>query len=277
MHDIVLLDRTLAPGPCLRTSPLEERDASPGTPIMFGHFAVFDRWTEINSIWEGNFLERVARGAFRKTFRENRAGIRALFQHGMDPEVGDKPLGPVDDLREDTEGAYYEVPLLDAPYVRQSVLPGLEAGLYGASFRFQVMRENIVETPEASDYNPRGLPERTITEARTFEFGPVTFPAYVDASAGVRSLGDPYVISTTDEVILARFATSPRFAQLIDAQRRGSTPPPPAAGPSPTADEDESHDDLPDDAGASPHLVSVLAGPRRTFRSRDEFIDFLAR
>jgi HK97 family phage prohead protease len=169
---------------------LELRDdgnASTG-PVMVGHFSRFNEWTEIDSWFEGNFLERVAPGAYKKTFRENRASMRALFQHGMDPQVGDKPLGPIDELREDTEGAYYEVPLLDAPYVRDLVLPGLRAGLYGASFRFRVMREEYVEEPGVSDYNPKGLPERTIKEASVSEFGPVTFPAYPNATAGVRSL-----------------------------------------------------------------------------------------
>jgi HK97 family phage prohead protease len=82
-------------------------------------------------------MERIAPGAFKKTFREQPRPMRVLFQHGMDPQVGDKPLGPIRDLREDETGAYYEVPLLDASYVRDQVLPGLRAGLYGASFRFR--------------------------------------------------------------------------------------------------------------------------------------------
>jgi phage head maturation protease len=70
-----------------------------------------------------------------------------LFQHGSDPQIGDKPLGPIDQLREDDTGAYYEVPLLEASYVRDNVLPGLKAGLYGASFRFRVVREEINDDP----------------------------------------------------------------------------------------------------------------------------------
>jgi HK97 family phage prohead protease len=162
-------------------------------PVMAGHFAVFNQWTEIKSFWEGNFMERFAPGAFKKTFREARDRIRVLFQHGMDPQVGDKPLGPITDLREDEEGAAYEVPLLDASYVRDQVLPGLEAGLYGASFRFKVMLEQIEEEPKASDTNPHGLPERTVKEAQVMEFGPVTFPAYEGATAGVRSLTDDFI------------------------------------------------------------------------------------
>lgn len=157
---------------------------------MYGHFAVFDQWTEINSWFEGNFMERIAPGAFKKTIAENRPNIRALFQHGHDPSIGDKPLGPVDVLREDTHGAYYEVPLLDARYVQEDVLPGLRAGLYAASFRFQAMREEMADDPGVSAHNPKGLPERTLKELRLYEFGPVTFPAYEGATAGVRSAAD---------------------------------------------------------------------------------------
>lgn len=165
-----------------------------GMPTLVGHFAVFNRWTEINSWFEGNFLERLAPGAFRKTFRENRDRIKVLFQHGADPQIGDKPLGTIDELREDDTGGYYEVPLFDTSYNRDLV-PGLEAGAYGASFRFQVMREELDEEPGESDDNPKGLPERTIKEVRLYEFGPVTFPAYAEATAGLRSLTDRFLFA----------------------------------------------------------------------------------
>lgn len=204
-----------------------ERDtgADPSAdPTMFGHFAVFNDWTEIDSMFEGNFLERIAPGAFKKTFRENRDQMKSLFQHGHDPQIGDKPLGTIEQVSEDTTGAYYEVQLLDAPYVRSDILPGIRAGLYGASFRFQVMREEFDNQPSPSAQNPAGLPERTIKEARVFEFGPVTFPAYPSATAGVRSTssdangdGDeiPDAPSPPDAAITAPRETSaaqaPRF------------------------------------------------------------------
>jgi len=43
-----------------------------------------------------------------------------------------------------------------------------------------------------STWNPDALPERTIRSAQVFEFGPVTFPAYVGATAGIRSPTDWY-------------------------------------------------------------------------------------
>lgn len=206
------LVRAVWPGIELRKSDAEDD----GIAKLRGHFSVFNEWTEIHSLWEGDFLERVAPGAYKKTFRENREGMRVLFQHGRDPQIGDKPLGPIQDLREDDIGAYYEVPMIDTAYNRD-LIPGLEAGLYGASFRFSVLREEFDEEPDASPYNPRGLPERTIKEARVMEFGPVTFPAYSGAtaelaSAGVRSMTD--VLRDVDAMQLAT-------PILLDEERLG--------------------------------------------------------
>jgi HK97 family phage prohead protease len=168
----------------------EEEDRADGTMgTLHGHFAVFDRWTEIDSFFEGRFLESIAPGAFNRTFNNNRAGMRCLFQHGRDPAIGMKPLGPIRELEEDDVGARYEVGLLDTPYNRD-LMPGLKASLYGASFRFQVIAEEVRTKPGTSAHNPEGIEERRVTEARVREFGPVTFPAYEDATAGVRSLND---------------------------------------------------------------------------------------
>jgi HK97 family phage prohead protease len=169
-----------------------DEEEGAGGDVLTGHFAVTNTWTEINSMWEGRFMERFAPGAFKKTFRENRDAIRILFQHGSDPEVGDKPIAAIRELKEDEEGAYYEADLLDG--VPELVVSGLRAGLYGASFRFSSMREEWAEEPDPSDGNPDGLPERTIKEARVYEGGPVTFGAYPQATAGLRSLTDHYMI-----------------------------------------------------------------------------------
>lgn len=149
---------------------------------LFGHFAVFDQWTTIDSWWEGKFKERIARGAFKKTMREKRDQIRVLYDHGYDPQLGNKPLGPIEELREDETGGYHETKLIDTDYNRDFVVPALEHGLLGQSFRFRVVKDEWVE-PAADSGD---LPERTIKEVELFEFGPVTFPAYAAASAGIR-------------------------------------------------------------------------------------------
>jgi HK97 family phage prohead protease len=155
-------------------------------PTLRGHFAVFNEWAEIESVADGRFLERIAPGAFAKTIAERRDKIKVLFQHGRDPSIGGKPLGTPTVLREDERGVWFEVALFDTSYVRE-LLPGLRAGAYGASFRFQTIHDNIDRSPRASRYNPQAIPERTIREAKVFEFGPVTFGAYDGATASARS------------------------------------------------------------------------------------------
>ncbi|ROP36280.1 HK97 family phage prohead protease [Saccharothrix texasensis] len=164
----------------------DEGQAADVMPTMEVRFSVFDTWYEVNSWWEGRFLERTQRGAFAKTIAENRKNIRCLYDHGYDYQIGNKVLGPVEDLREDADSPVGVVPLFDTSYNRD-LRPGLEAGVYGSSFRMRVIKEEWNEEPGRSDHNPEGLPERTITEIRLFEFGPVTWPANPDATAGLRS------------------------------------------------------------------------------------------
>lgn len=162
-----------------------------GIGLLSGHFSKFNNWYRISSMWEGDFLERTAPGFTTQTIAEDRSGMRVLFNHGFDGQISDKVLGPIREVREDGEGVYYEVPLFDTTYNRD-LLPGLKAGVYGASFRMQVLADSWDDEPKRSKDNPDGLPERTITRARVMEFGPVTFPANPEASAGVRSATDEF-------------------------------------------------------------------------------------
>lgn len=222
------LVRALRPG-------IEVRAADDGAPVLHGHFLRFNEWTEIDSVWEGRFLERISPGAATKTLAENRMGMRVLFQHGRDPEVGDKPIAAINELREDDEGVYYEGSLF--PSVPPLIVDGLRAGQYGASFRFRVVREEINAEPKRTEQNPEGLPERTIKELHIMEFGPVTFPAYAGATAGVRSLTDEFVASkfTTGEG-LRKLAEMLRNVSQDEAQPQGDAPST-DAGQEPTSEE----------------------------------------
>ena len=277
VRDNIVRAMFVAGDPASPVRGLEMRAASEGgMPTMFGHFAVFDTWTEVDSVWEGRFLERIAPGAFKKTFKENRSGIRVLFQHGMDFQVGDKPIASITSLSEDAIGAAYETPLIDARYVRDDILPGLEAGVYGASFRFSVMREEWVDEPKPSEANPKGLPERTIKEVDLAEFGPVTFPQYPEATAGVRSLTDDYIVD--------RFRSKPDLLRELIASAHGPAPSD-DAGPTPTSP--ERRDDPPVDAGEThldtPPAKAPVDRPKvapvtpRLIRSDADWDDFLER
>lgn len=189
---------------CGGRQPLELRAdtlTGGGTTGVF-RVMVFNQWTRIQSWYEGDFLERVLPGATKRTIKNNLATIRSQFDHGYDPHIGDKPLGPVERAYEDEEGTVFEVPLLDTSYNRDMILPMLQGRLMdgrsvgsvlGASVRMRVIDERWVDPTEPSDYNPLMLPERSIRELALAEGGPVVFPAYAGTSTGVRGLTDHYL------------------------------------------------------------------------------------
>lgn len=164
-----------------------ELRAAPDGRTMTGYAIVFNEPTRIRS-WEGDFIERIAPGATKKTIRENPPKI--LFNHGMDPQIGDKPLGVASVLREDNKGLYVEVPLSDTSYNADLAVLMRDGAIDGMSFRFSVIKETWNQKPGRTKTNPDGIPERTIQEIRMPELGPVTFPAYQATTVGMRTAAD---------------------------------------------------------------------------------------
>lgn len=165
----------------VRMAPGLELRAEGDGRLLVGYAAVFNTDTVIDS-WEGKFVERIAPGAFKRTLRERRDQIKVLFNHGYDPQVGDKPLGKPRVMKEDNRGLYVEVPMDDTSY-NQDLIASLRSGaIDGMSFRFSVTRETWTDPKDK-----KSLPVRTIEEVKLYEFGPVTFPAYAATEAGVRS------------------------------------------------------------------------------------------
>ncbi|HEU5085718.1 MAG TPA: HK97 family phage prohead protease [Acidimicrobiales bacterium] len=176
-----------APAGAVRAA--EDADTAGGPEgVLYGHFSVFNRWYEIDSAWEGNFLERVAPGAFRETFAEDVQ--RCWFEHGYSTVLDRMSLGAIEQLREDKTGAYYEVRLFDG--LPQALVEGLRAGEYGASFRMRILAETVNAEPGTSEHNPKGLPEVTIQRVRCPEFGPVSIGASPHATANLRSGTDAF-------------------------------------------------------------------------------------
>lgn len=157
-----------------------------GTVVLQGYVAPFNEWTEIDSLFEGRFMERIAPTAFNKALQERRPKV--LFQHGHDPSIGDKPIGVPRLIEPRERGEWYEVDLFAETSYVADLLPAMRAGELGTSFRFTSIKEEFDREPGDSDHNPDGIPERTVIEATLPEFGPVTFPAYEGATANIRSV-----------------------------------------------------------------------------------------
>lgn len=149
---------------------------------LYGYAAVFNEPTEINSAREGHFMETIRPGAFTRALdRDAINKVKVLYDHGLDPSVGNKPLGKPSVMREDDVGLYVEVPLDDTSYNRDLKASLKSGALDGMSFRFSVPHDG-----EEWDYTG-DMDQRTLTNVILYELGPVTFPAYQGAAAGLRS------------------------------------------------------------------------------------------
>lgn len=163
-----------------------------------GYAAVFNQDTEINS-WEGTFKERMVKGSFRKTIKEN-PNPKMQFDHGHDARTGSVPIGAYSELREDNDGLYVKGRLFENDLV-EPIRQAIEGGaIDGMSFRFRVIRDEwrdnkgkLVKGDDLADllWSPgeRGPLQRTIREVQLSEAGPVVWPAYAGTSVGVRSAG----------------------------------------------------------------------------------------
>lgn len=177
---------------------------------LVGYFIRYNKPTIIDS-WEGKFREIIAPGAAARTLKNNANQVKVLFNHGMDPSIGDKPLGKPSVIREDEKGVWAEVPLSDTSY-NQDIRALLRDGaLDGGSFRFSVPTNG-----DTWEYPKTGLPTRSITEFKLHEFGPVTFPAYAATTAGVRSREEFSLWRTLPE------QTQAQLFQVMTATRSAS-------------------------------------------------------
>ena len=186
----------------------EERGAVPGTDgvkaepgrSLAGFPVVFDRWTEIQS-WDGPFLERVVAGSADETLAKRSDKIQLMFNHGFDMTLEQTPIGRHTLFDARSEGVWNEAALVDrGVYPKIDLLAELirMGAVYGQSFRFSVLAEEWRDDPDPSDHNPKGIPERSITEFRWYESGPVTYPAYEATSVSLRD-GVPFAVRSASE------------------------------------------------------------------------------
>jgi uncharacterized protein len=204
----------------IRSGDVAERRAAPSTTevrsnpdgswTLVGHAAVFDSSANL-----GSFTESIQRGAFRRILNQDGLDVRALFNHDPNLVLGRTP-GTLT-LREDPTGLAYEVNV--APTTAGNDLRILlERGdITQSSFAFQVGGQEWRDMPD-------GTLHRTITDFKDLlDVSPVTYPAYADTTAGVRSETSSSDSSEQD----AGGAAAQPNAQADESSRR--------------ADEDDAH------------------------------------
>lgn len=166
-----------------------------------GYAAVFGQPTAIES-WEGDFLETIRKGAFKKTISERTPVMQ--FDHGRHPLVGSIPIGVYEETREDDEGLYVKGRLSDNWLIEPVRDAIRDRAITGMSFRFEVVREEwrdakgaLITEPETirrlmwypkPEDAPRLPLHRTLVELKCPEAGPVVFPAYTGTAVDVRAV-----------------------------------------------------------------------------------------
>lgn len=169
------------------------RAAGTNGNTMVGLASPFNVWTRIRS-WEGDFWERVAPGAFKKTLAERADRVKVLYDHGFSEVLAGLTLGTPLTVEETPDGLWTETELSRSRLVQEEIKPRLEEGsLDGMSIQFSVVRDQW-HNPNEDDDDPGvgelpddGVPRRTIQEMKLYEYGPVTFPAFEATTVGIRS------------------------------------------------------------------------------------------
>lgn len=164
-----MLERRHHKGDC------EIRATASGKPMIAGYAAVFGKRSQDL----GGFVEDIHPGAFERTLRT--ADVRALANHDANMLLGRSKSGTLR-LGTDSGGLHYEIdPNMDDPAGRSAVARVERGDWDGSSFSFRTVGLN----GDKWDYGTDPA-QRTLLEVELYDVGPVTFPAYPDASSVVR-------------------------------------------------------------------------------------------
>lgn len=165
------------------TGKIEIRSVD-GKQICSGYAAVFYRSDDPKTQFcpFPGMAERIARTAFDQSLKDM-DDVRGLFNHDSNMVLGRNMSGTMN-LYCDETGLKYEIELPDTQIGRDVATMIKRGDVTGSSFGFCV-REN---GQEWTTDQTTGQEIRTITNAKLFDVGPVTFPAYSGATTTCRDL-----------------------------------------------------------------------------------------
>lgn len=155
---------------------LEARADDPKDPVITGHPLKYGQWSEDL----GGFRERILPGAATKTIRES--DIRALFNHDPNYVIGRTRSGTLE-LTDQVQGVAMRATPPQTAWAADLMTSMRRKDIDQMSFAFTSIRDEWREPKREGD-----LYERDIAELRMYDVSVVTFPAYVQTDAQVRSV-----------------------------------------------------------------------------------------
>lgn len=167
----------------------------------------------------GGFVEVIAAGFFNKSRGDGWPDVVARYNHDDNMLLGSTAANTLR-LSIDEYGLHYEV---DPPQSRIDILELVERGdVRHSSFAFRVFEEDWGATDQ-------GFPLRTLMSGQLVDVAPVVSPAYVDTTAGLRSLAERVGASLEEVRSLAEANELRKF--FVNTGSGGKTAPPRTFGP----------------------------------------------
>lgn len=138
-------------------------------------------------LWDGA-VERIMPGAFDGIEGDD---VRALFNHDPNHVLGRQKAGTLS-VRSEKDGLHYEITPSDTTTYRDVTTYLARGDVSGSSFSFAIRDDGESRGERWFKDTDRGVDVREITSAKTYDVGPVTFPAYEATQSGVRQARESY-------------------------------------------------------------------------------------
>jgi len=160
--------------PTAQSGVFEIRAGADGKKKIVGYASKFNVLSEDL----GGFREQIDPGAFTANLVSN-PDVRALWNHDANHILGRTTAGTLR-LSTDSIGLRYEIDPPDTQLARDLMESMTRGDVTQSSFGFICTRDDWKQMPDGSIL-------RVVLEAQLFDVSPVTFPAYLDATSGVRA------------------------------------------------------------------------------------------
>jgi len=163
----------------IRCNPAELRvvKGKNGGVKISGYAAVFDK--DIDDL--GGFIERIAPGAFKEALKNS--DVRALINHDQNLILGREAANTLR-LKETNEGLFMEIIPPNTSYAKDLLESISRGDIAEQSFSFRVAADEWENLDDADRDTVRTIKE----VSHLYDIGPVTFPAYPQTSAALRSM-----------------------------------------------------------------------------------------
>lgn len=167
----------------------EQKEEETKEERVEGYGLVYDKKIKL---FDG-FYEIISKGAFREAVKDQKE-IKAFVNHEAEYVLSTTKSDPPLVLREDEKGVFFSSPIPPTSYGNDLKVNLQRKNVRGASMAFKV-------NPNGDKWETQkdGTTLRTIIDARLYEIGPVTNPAYVQTHVELKKIKEEVELRKKDD------------------------------------------------------------------------------